>query len=207
MNEQEKCNHIQSLDTLIRLEEFKEILGIDDRDDKLSRFCLVTATHTIEQYCKRRLRMKIIHQSFKEWFNLTLYLNEYPVGEVLQLSYEKREVKHEIVEPDFYSVIPDCGTDVDMPFEIHLSPAIEKLYCDYLRVIYKAGYSHSDIPSDLKAACLELAAWNMNRYKSKQIGFKQMSNEKLARSNGSGFEMSMPENVKSLLEPHKRKTL
>jgi hypothetical protein len=29
------------------------MLGIDDREDALSRFCLITATFTIEQYCKR----------------------------------------------------------------------------------------------------------------------------------------------------------
>ncbi len=207
MHGQGNENTLQPLYSLIPIEEFKQILGIDDRDDSLSHFCLVTATHTIEQYCKRRLRHKIIHQSFGEWFDLTLYLHEYPVREVLQISYEKRKVKHEIIEPDFYSVFPDCGTDLDIPFEIHLSSAIETLHCDSLRVIYEAGYSCADVPADLKAACLELAMWNFNRYKSKQIGVKQMSNEKLARSNGSGFEMSMPENVKNLLEPYKRKIL
>ncbi len=74
-------------------------------------------------------------------------------------------------------------------------------------IAYYAGYSLSDVPADLKAACLELAAWNFNRYKSRKIGVRSMSNEKLARSNGSGFEMSMPENVKALVEPYKRKTI
>jgi len=39
--------------TLIPLEDFKGLLGIDDRDERMARFCLVTATFTIEQYCKR----------------------------------------------------------------------------------------------------------------------------------------------------------
>jgi hypothetical protein len=38
--------------------DFKAILGVDDRDDALSRYCLLTATYTIEQYCKRRLIRK-----------------------------------------------------------------------------------------------------------------------------------------------------
>jgi hypothetical protein len=46
------------LHTLIPLADFKAILGIDDREDKLSRFCLITATYTIEQCCKRRFFMK-----------------------------------------------------------------------------------------------------------------------------------------------------
>jgi chemotaxis signal transduction protein len=41
--------------TLIPLVDFKAVLGIDDREDKLAQFCLVTATYTIDQYCKRRI--------------------------------------------------------------------------------------------------------------------------------------------------------
>ncbi|MDR2742774.1 MAG: hypothetical protein LBB98_11575, partial [Treponema sp.] len=44
-----------TLHTLLPLEDFKAILDIDDREDSLSRYCLITATYTIEQYCKRRL--------------------------------------------------------------------------------------------------------------------------------------------------------
>jgi hypothetical protein len=41
--------------TLIPLADFKAILGKDYREDALSRYCLITATYTVEQYCKRRL--------------------------------------------------------------------------------------------------------------------------------------------------------
>ncbi|MDR0582761.1 MAG: hypothetical protein LBG57_00200 [Treponema sp.] len=50
--------HGQPLHTLISLADFKAVLGVDDREDALSRFCLITATYTIEQYCKRRLLRK-----------------------------------------------------------------------------------------------------------------------------------------------------
>ena len=39
--------------TLKSLEEFKAVLGIDDREDTLARYCLLTSTYSIEQYCKR----------------------------------------------------------------------------------------------------------------------------------------------------------
>ncbi|MDR0629933.1 MAG: hypothetical protein LBG24_09910 [Treponema sp.] len=42
------------LHPLIPLTDFKTILGLDDRDDTLSRYCLIMATYTVEQYCKRR---------------------------------------------------------------------------------------------------------------------------------------------------------
>jgi hypothetical protein len=41
--------------SLIPFLDFKAVLGVDDRENALSRYCLITATYTIEQYCKRRL--------------------------------------------------------------------------------------------------------------------------------------------------------
>jgi hypothetical protein len=43
-----------NLYTLMPLVVFKGLLGIDDREDKLASFSLVTSTFTIEQFCRRR---------------------------------------------------------------------------------------------------------------------------------------------------------
>lgn len=199
MNDTENTLH-----SLVLLDEFKLILGIDDRDDKLSRFCLVSSTYTIEQYCKRRLYEKVHHQSFTEWSDLTLCLNEYPVTEVLMVSslYFNKEL--EIIEPEFYHV-DLCDELENIPYEIKLSSALRRMHgVTALKVIYKAGYNHARISADLKSACMELAAWNFNRYKSRKIGV--INNEK-SSSNNIGFEMSIPENVKTLLEPYRRKTI
>jgi hypothetical protein len=53
----------ENLHTLIPLADFSNfqfvaVLGIDDREDALSRYCLIAATYTIEQYCKRWLFLK-----------------------------------------------------------------------------------------------------------------------------------------------------
>jgi hypothetical protein len=69
--------------TLIPLEEFKSILGIDDRDDKLARFCLVTGTLTIEQYCKRHFLRKKYFERIAYNSDLSVLLNEYPVSNIL----------------------------------------------------------------------------------------------------------------------------
>jgi hypothetical protein len=68
-----------------------------------------------------------------------------------------------------------------------------------------AGYSKDYIPADLSAACMELAAWNFNRYRSKRIG--TTGNIKGAGKEGEHFEMGMPENVQQILEPYKRKLI
>jgi hypothetical protein len=73
----------KSLYTLIPLEDFKVVLGVDDREDKLAKFCLVTATLSIEQYCKRRLIRKKIFETVEFNGDLLLPLREYPVTKIL----------------------------------------------------------------------------------------------------------------------------
>jgi hypothetical protein len=73
------------LHSLIPLEEFKAILGIDDRDDTLSRYCLITAAYTIEQYCLRRLFLKKHFERTEPNGDLLLPLRKYPVREVLAI--------------------------------------------------------------------------------------------------------------------------
>jgi len=113
----------ENLHSLIPLEDFKAVLGIDDRDDKLARFCLVTSTCTIEEYCKRRLLRKKYFEQIEYKGDLLLHLREYPVSQVLSVYLYGNG---EILEPDFYNVIPDCGTDYDFPFSLSLSRAIQR---------------------------------------------------------------------------------
>jgi phage/plasmid-associated DNA primase len=67
----------------IPLDDFKAVLGVDDREDKLARFCLVTSTLTIEQYCKRRLLRKKHFEQIEFCGDLVLPLREYPVSKML----------------------------------------------------------------------------------------------------------------------------
>jgi hypothetical protein len=196
-------NHEKPLYSIISLDEFKAILGIDDREDKLARFCLVTGTFTIEQYCKRRLLRKKHFEQIEYIGDLLLPLGEYPVSNVLAVYLYGNG---EILEPDFYNVIPDCGTDYDLPFSLSLSRAIQRYSgISAIKAVYWAGYSNGNVPPDLASACLELASWNMNRYRGRRIGMT--GNVRGGGKDGEHFEMSMPENVKALLEPYRRKTI
>jgi uncharacterized phiE125 gp8 family phage protein len=202
-------NAADKLYSLIPLADFKALLGIDDRDNKLSRFCLVTATHTIEQYCKRRLLRKTFQQLFKEWRDLTLYLNEYPVHEVLSVSaignMEAESTSSEIIEPDLYSIEP-LDENENIPYQLNLSPALKRMRgIAAIKVIYVAGYSSGKAPPDLASACMELAFWNMSRYKAHRIGMT--GNVRGGGKDGEHFEISMPENVQTLLEPYKRRVI
>ena len=178
-------------------------MGIDDREDKTARFCLVTSTFTIEQYCKRRLLHKKHFERIEYISDLFLPLREYPVSRMLAVFTLP---DGEILEPDFYNVIPDCGTDEDIPFSLSLSRALERYQgLSAIKAVYLSGYNVGNVPPDLASACLELAAWNMNRYRGRRIGMT--GNVRGTGKEGEHFEMSMPENVRSLLEPYRRKTI
>jgi hypothetical protein len=194
------------LHTLIPLADFKAILGVDDREDTLSRYCLITATYTIEQYCKRRLLRKKRFEFFPFCGDYLFPLRDYPVREVLAV-YQTHALKEAIiVEPDLYHTIPECGEIEDIPFSLSVSPAIRLVRkLSGLKVHYRAGYSPGKAPADLASACMELAAWNMSRYRGRRIGMT--GNIRGSSKDGEHLEASMPENVRCLLEPYRRRTI
>ena len=236
MKTTESKQDVKQVYTLIPIEDFKSVLGIDDRDDALCKFCLTTAAYTIEQYCRRRLLRKKHFERIEYIGDLFLPLLEYPVKEVLAVYVEnshpcefstrsfsigktpakaletatsmspKAMGNYEILEPDFYSIVPDCGTNDDIPFHLSFSRALQRYQgLVAVKVIYSAGYAPGNVPPDLASACLELAAWNMNRYRGKRIGMT--GNIRGTGKDGEHFELSMPENVRSLLETYRRKTI
>jgi hypothetical protein len=204
-----------SLHTLIPLGDFKAILGIDDREDALSRYCLITATYGIEQYCKRRLlrRKNTDYLTFTGEYIFTL--REYPVRRVLAvhaaragavLQGEAIFSPENLVDPKPYYCIPDEGIHEDIPFSLVLRPPLRLSREEMgIQVRYLAGYSTGKAPPDLASACLELAAWNMSRYRGRRIGMTGAVREN--GKDGEHLESSMPENVKQLLEPYKRRTI
>jgi hypothetical protein len=198
-----------SLHSLIPLTDFKALLGVDDREDALSRYCLLTATFTIEQYCRRSL---FVHRHFERLEytgDLLLNLREYPVLEIVALYALYHASEPELVEPDFYILLPELEpeegleTGQDIPHTLRLSPALSRLPgLTAFKVVYRAGYGCGNAPADLASACLELAAWNMARYRGRRIGMTGAVRG--SGKDGEHLEASMPENVRLLLEPYKR---
>jgi hypothetical protein len=202
--------------SLVSLEEFMTILGIDDREHVLSRFCLTTSTYTIEQYCKRRFLLKRHFERIEVTGDLLLPLREYPVREVLAVyGVGGFAGTGELLEPELYRVIPDLEGETgegpeDTVYSLSLSPALKMLSLGFtaVKAVYRAGYSPGEVgdpygvPADLVAACLELAAWNMSRYRGRRIGMTGA-----VRGSGEHPEMSMPENVRQLLEAYRRRTI
>jgi hypothetical protein len=198
------------LHTLIPLADFKAILGIDDREEALSRFCLTTATFTIEQYCKRRLFLKKHFERIDFHGDLLLPLREYPVREVLAVYIAGAFGETgEPLEPELYRVIPDLEEEIgegpeDTVYSLSLSPALNR-GLSAVKAVYRAGYACGEAPADMASACLELAAWNMGRYRGRRIGMT--GNVRGNGKDGEHLEVSIPENVRILLEPYRRRTI
>jgi hypothetical protein len=229
------------LHSLIPLEDFKAILGLDDREDALSRYCLTTATFTIEQYCRRRLFLKKhfeqiefhgdLSSSLRDDVRFTssltrrnegllLPLGEYPVREVLAVYIVGAFGETgEPLEPDLYRVIPDLEGETgegpeDTVYSLSLSPALNRgrgRGFSAVKAVYLAGYVCGEAPADLASACLELATWNMSRYRGPppRSGFfiGMTGNVRGSGKDGEHLKTSMPENVRGLLEPYRRRTI
>jgi hypothetical protein len=143
--------------------------------------------------------------------DLLLPLREYPVREVLAVyilgSFSDTG---ELLEPELYRVIPDLeeaeGLPEDMPYSLSISPALNRgRGFSAFKAVYRAGYRPGKVPADLASACLELAAWNMTRYKGRRIGMT--GNVRGSGKDGEHLEASMPENVRLLLEPYRRRVI
>ncbi|GHV93635.1 hypothetical protein AGMMS50268_41380 [Spirochaetia bacterium] len=194
------------LHSLIPLTEFKAVLGIDDREDTLIRFVLTASTYTIEEYCKRRLLKKKCLEYPGFFGDYIIPLREYPVRKILTLYSIRPLNKLVFVCPESYHTIPDCQNDEDVPFCLSVSPRLKiERGLSALKIKYWAGYECGKIPPDLASACLELAVWNMSRYRGRRIGMTGAVRGKAA--DGEHLESSMPENVRVLLEPYRRKTI
>jgi hypothetical protein len=203
------------LHSLISLGDFKAVLGLDDREDALSRYCLITATYTIEQYCKRRL----VRRKNTDYLTFTgehiFALREYPVCKVLAVWAATTGTVHQgeslftpenLIDPKHYYCLPDEGIYEDILFSLVLRPPYRLAREEMgIKVRYLAGYVPGKTPADLASACLELAAWNMSRYRGRRIGIT--GNVRGSDKDGEHLETSMPENVRLLLEPYKRRTI
>jgi hypothetical protein len=192
--------------SLIPLADFKAILGIDDRDNALSRYCLITATYSIEQYCKRRLLRKKQTDYLTFTGEYIFTLREYPVRKLLSIHVATAALRgkplfgpENLIDSKHYYCFPDEGANEDISFSLVLRPPIRLSREEQaIKVRYVAGYACGEAPADLASACLELAAWNMNRYRGRRIGIT---------GNKEQLEASMPEHVRELLEPYKRRVI
>jgi hypothetical protein len=136
----------------------------------LAAFCLITATFTVEQYCKRRL-LRRKHTDYLTFTGEHIFtLREYPVRQVHAVTAgtvqrgEPLFSPENLVDPKHYYCLPDEGIHEDSdlwsaPFSLVLRPPYRLTQKEMgIQVRYLAGYAPGKAPADLASACLELAA-------------------------------------------------
>jgi uncharacterized phiE125 gp8 family phage protein len=181
--------------SLLSMAEAKSLLGTDDREDSLVDFLLAASTYAIEEYCMRRLLRKRV----KEWFvnssETVFTLREYPVAEVSAVGVADGRGG---IEPVLYGLLPEAGVCENYPFTLRLLSTPSRARSVFVK--YIAGYSMAGVPPDLKEACFELTAWKLQRHNMRFAGIAD-------NKGAAAFESKMPERVKELLEPYRRRTL
>jgi hypothetical protein len=146
------------LHTLIPLADFKAILGLDDREDALSRYCLITAAYSIEQYCKRSFYRKK-HTDYLTFTGEHIFtLREYPVRKVLSvhttgagamLQGKPLFTPENLVDPKHYYCLPDEGIRDDIPFFLVLHPPLRPSREEMgIRVRYLTGPENISVNGD-----------------------------------------------------------
>jgi hypothetical protein len=162
------------LHSLISLGDFKAILGLDDREDALSCYCLITATYAIDHYCKRCFYRKKRTDYLTFTGEYVFTLREYPVRKVLAVwaaaagSVQRGNPPfspENLVDSKHFYCLPDEGIHGDIPFSLVLRPPIRLSNEEMgIRVRYLVRYvpgkagDPCGVPADLASACLELAA-------------------------------------------------
>jgi hypothetical protein len=155
--------------------------------------------------------------------DLVIPLREYHVREILAafLIMKNEEVgirNEQILESEFYRAMIGYDFNEELLFCLLLSLSVKRFSRLLgVKVIYWDGYKNGSVysklrpsgslcvPADLASSCLEMASWNMNRYRERRVGMT--GNIRGACKEGEHFEMSIPENVRLLLEPYRRKII
>jgi hypothetical protein len=76
-----------------------------------------------------------------------------------------------LVESNHCYCLPDEGIREDIPFSLVLRPSLYLTRKEMgIRIRYVAGYVPGKTPADMASVYLKLAAWNMVRYRGRQIG-------------------------------------
>lgn len=198
----------QSLRILVPLSECKTILGLDDRDDSFTRFLLITASVTVENYLSRRLLHRA-HTHYTDYLGqTTIPLKEYPVQRIDAVYADRTRQFTEAtrLQPEHYYLTPDPSTFEDLPANLCI-PIPNQLprAPQSLKILYTAGYLLTEIPPDLQQAIIELVAWNFTRYQSHRIGVTGA-----LRGTGKvteSLERTIPEHIRIVLEPYRRRTI
>ena len=189
---------------LISWEDCKELLDVPYKEKTFIELLIFSASAEIETYTNRKLRQRELCELHDGYNQNEIIIEHYPVKEIISLKVDN-ECKYPedtIVSKDFYNChIPSANDDGEYQSEIILAAgyAFPKGR-NNIEVIYNAGYKEEDTPVDLKTAAAELVEWTYKRLNNRQIG-----EVNLKYGQKTQLSTKIPDHVRELLEPYRRK--
>jgi hypothetical protein len=177
---------------LISWEDYKAIFNISDNDEQDKYQILINqASALIESYCRRDLKARDYEEFLDGHEKDVLVLSHYPIQSISAIYIDPaREFGNETVITDF-----DYDASAGLVYMRNgLFPDGHKI----IKAQYRAGYEPTDPAYQvLQSACLEMVKWIAGRY----AGFIGKRSETNADGMNIGFEIQMPMNVQSMLQP------
>jgi hypothetical protein len=146
------------------------------------------------------------HTEYLPFYGEYLFtLREYPIKKLIEICRVKQGIKPIPIKKTYIRSDPKYSSKENLPHTLVIDPIALRGGAELIKVRYSAGYACGEAPADLASACMELAAWNMSRYRGRRIGITGTVRGR--GQDGEHLEASMPENVRSLLEPYRRKLI
>lgn len=198
----------ETLHILVPQAECKAALGLDARDDDFTRFLLVAATYTAENYLSRRILRRRHTEYFDSLGQNAFFLREYPIREIVSVNEDRAHLFPDtsLIDREHYYFTPDPESLEDLPGNLSLIPPYQLSRAEKsIKAVYSAGYDLAEVPPDLKEAVIEIVAWNHTRYKSRRIGITGAIRG--SGKDGESLETTLPEFIRTLLEPYRRRTI
>ena len=164
---------------------------------------IFSASAEIETYTGRKLKQRQIRELNDGCSQSEIILKQYPVKEVtsLKVDNERNYQEETIVSNEYYSCFIPNQDDLEYQSEIILAQGYSfPNGRNNIEVIYTAGYLDEEVPEDLKTAVTELVEWSFKRLNNRQIG-----EINLKYGQKTQLATRIPEHVRDLIEPYKRK--
>jgi hypothetical protein len=197
---------VEDVVPLISVETCRSVLEYSESENNFVGFLVTTATGIIERHLGRRIMYRRNVDYLSSLGSNDLFLREYPVRDITSVYFDltRHFTEETKLFPSQYDFTPDPEGLADVPGTLRIiTDETLPLGRKCVKIVYHAGFMNDEIPADLQMAVIELVAWNYARIRTKQVGVKAS----VTGRDAPDLESSIPENVKQLLEPFRRRTI
>ena len=188
---------LDSANNLCSLAELKLFVGIAKSDEELDTQLeeyINGASWLLKEETGRFLKAQAITEYHDGTGSLLIMLRHRPVNSVTTLHSDSARsfgsttliaaTDYQVYTNGRYIIVTDAGLDVG---------------AQVIKVVYNGGYS--TIPHDLKMACIEMATYWYEKFKSHRVGLKSVSND----AGSDTYVEDMPGAVKKAIARYSEK--